>query len=108
MNFGSGKTKFVQGILEYFGLENEISSPTFTIVNEYTNYNINIYHFDVYRLSDVDEFYAMGGEEYFENGICLIEWGEIIESILPKHYTKITFNKSDSDSDYRELVIDEK
>ena len=81
MNFGSGKTKFVQGILEYFGLENEISSPTFTIVNEYTNSDINIYHFDVYRLADVDEFYAMGGEEYFENGICLIEWGEMIESI---------------------------
>ncbi len=108
MNFGSGKTKFVQGILEYFGLENEISSPTFTIVNEYTNSDINIYHFDVYRLADVDEFYAMGGEEYFENGICLIEWGEMIESILPKHYTKITFKKNDKNADYRELLIDEK
>lgn len=93
VNFGSGKTKFVQGILEYFGLADEISSPTFTIVNEYTNSNINIYHFDVYRLADIDEFYAMGGEEYFENGICLIEWGEMIESILPDHYTKITFKK---------------
>ena len=108
MNFGSGKTKFVQGVLEYFGLENEISSPTFTIVNEYTNSNINIYHFDVYRLADVDEFYAMGGEEYFENGICLIEWGEIIESILPKNYIKITFKKNDENVDYRELLIDEK
>ena len=108
MNFGSGKTKFVQGVLEYFGLENEISSPTFTIVNEYTNSNINIYHFDVYRLADVDEFYAMGGEEYFENGICLIEWGEMIESILPKNYTKITFKKNDKNVDYRELLIDEK
>lgn len=108
MNFGSGKTKFVQGILEYFGLENEISSPTFTIVNEYTNSDINIYHFDVYRLADVDEFYAMGGEEYFENGICLIEWGEMIESILPKHYTKITFKKNVKNVDYRELLIDEK
>ena len=108
MNFGSGNSKFVQGILEYFGLENEISSPTFTIVNEYTNSDINIYHFDVYRLADVDEFYAMGGEEYFENGICLIEWGEMIESILPKHYTKITFKKNDKNVDYRELLIDEK
>ena len=98
VNFGSGKTKFVQGILEYFGLADEISSPTFTIVNEYTNSNINIYHFDVYRLADIDEFYAMGGEEYFENGICLIEWGEMIESILPDHYTKITFKKDDKSS----------
>lgn len=108
VNFGSGKTKFVQGILEYFGLADEISSPTFTIVNEYTNSNINIYHFDVYRLSDIDEFYAMGGEEYFENGICLIEWGEMIESILPDHYTKITFKKDGNNLDYRELIIDEK
>lgn len=57
---GSGKTKFVQGILKYFGLENEISSPTFTIVNEYNANICPIYHFDVYRLSDSDEFYAMG------------------------------------------------
>lgn len=62
---GCGKTKFTQGILKYFGLENEISSPTFTIVNEYNSNSINIYHFDVYRLSDFEEFYAIGGEEYF-------------------------------------------
>jgi len=105
---GSGKTKFVQGVLEYFGLDNEISSPTFTIVNEYSKDDTNIYHFDVYRLADVDEFYAMGGDEYFSNGICLIEWGEMIESILPEHYIKITFKKSDDDFDYRELVIEEK
>lgn len=103
---GSGKTKFVQGILEYFGLGDEISSPTFTIVNEYVKDNINIYHFDVYRLQDIDEFYAMGGDEYFSNGICLIEWGEMIEEILPKHYTKITFKKKDNNTDYRELIID--
>lgn len=105
---GSGKTKFVQGVLEYFNLADEISSPTFTIVNEYINENINIYHFDVYRLADTDEFYAMGGEEYFSNGICLIEWGEMIESILPEHYTKITFKKNMENIDYRELLIEEK
>lgn len=105
---GSGKTKFVQGVLEYFGLENEISSPTFTIVNEYSNDSVNIYHFDVYRLSDTDEFYAMGGEEYFSNGICLIEWGEMIESILPEHYIKITFKKNIENFNDRELVIDKK
>ena len=60
---GSGKTKFVEGFLEYFGLENEISSPTFTIVNEYKKDNINIYHFDVYRLEDSSEFYEIGGDE---------------------------------------------
>mgnify|MGYP005760813947 CR=1 FL=1 len=103
---GSGKTKFVQGVLKHFGLEKEISSPTFTIVNEYTSKDVNIYHFDVYRLEDSDEFYAMGGNEYFYNGICLIEWGELIEDILPKPYTKITFKKSENEFDYRELIIE--
>ena len=103
---GSGKTKFVQGVLKYFGLENEISSPTFTIVNEYNAKNINIYHFDVYRLADSDEFYAMGGDEYFTKGICLIEWGEIIEDILPKPYIKIIFGKDNENFDYRELKIE--
>ena len=106
MNFGCGKTKFTQGILTYFGLENEISSPTFTIVNEYNKDDVNIYHFDVYRLEDTDEFYAMGGEEYFENGICIIEWGEQIEEILPTHYTKITFRKLEENPNYRELKIE--
>lgn len=103
---GSGKTKFVQGVLKYFGLEDKISSPTFTIVNEYNAKNINLYHFDVYRLEDVDEFYAMGGEEYFENGICLIEWGEMIESILPTDYIKVTFKKDEDNDEYRELQIE--
>ena len=103
---GSGKTKFVQGILENFGMANEISSPTFTIVNEYNSPTINIYHFDVYRLEDADEFYAIGGDEYFSKGICIIEWGEMIEDILPKPYTKITFSKNNDDVNYRELKIE--
>ena len=105
-DLGSGKTKFVQGVLRHFGLESEISSPTFTIVNEYTSPTVNIYHFDVYRLEDADEFYAMGGEEYFESGICLIEWGEMIEDILPMPYTKITFSKANSEDNYRKLEIE--
>ena len=103
---GSGKTKFVQGILKYFGLENEISSPTFTIVNEYSSKVCSIYHFDVYRLADIDEYYAMGGEEYFEKGICLIEWGELIEDILPPDYIKVTLKKDENNEDYRKLQIE--
>ena len=104
-DLGSGKTKFVQGILEFFNLEDEISSPTFTIVNEYLSDKINIYHFDVYRLEDSDEFYAMGGDEYFSKGICLIEWGELIEEILPKPYTKIVFSKDENNEEIRKLDI---
>ena len=105
-DLGSGKTKFTEGILSYFGLENEISSPTFTIVNEYNNKNVPIYHFDVYRLSDVDEFFAIGGEEYLQNGICIIEWGELIETILPKNYLKISFSKDDTNDSIRILKFD--
>ncbi len=103
---GSGKTKFTEGVLEYFGLENEISSPTFNIVNEYISKDINIYHFDVYRLEDEDEFYAIGGEEYFDKGICLIEWGEMFESVLPKKYIHITFNRNYENDDSREIVFE--
>ena len=102
---GAGKTKFTEGFLSYFGLENEISSPTFTIVNEYQNEKATIYHFDVYRLSDIDEFYAMGGEEYFTKGICIIEWGEIIEDILPKDCIKIEIKKDPNDTHKRIIEI---
>lgn len=102
---GSGKTKFTEGFLKYFNLENEISSPTFTIVNEYKKDDIKIYHFDVYRLEDVSEFYAIGGEEYFSTGICIIEWGELIEETLPTNYIKISFEKDASDENIRYLNI---
>ena len=102
---GSGKTKLTEGILTYYGLEDEISSPTFTIVNEYVKDNTKIFHFDVYRLEDSSEFYAIGGEEYFENGICIIEWGEIIQDALPKDYIHIQFERNDLDENTRILNI---
>lgn len=104
-DLGAGKTKFTEGILTYFGLEKEISSPTFTIVNEYKNDNISIFHFDVYRLEDSDEFYAIGGEEYFEKGICIIEWGEIIKDALPKNYIQINFSKDNIDENKRFIEV---
>lgn len=105
---GSGKTKFTEGFLKYFGLDKEISSPTFNIVNEYKKDNINIYHFDVYRLEDVSEFYAIGGEEYFSSGICIIEWGELIEEALPDNCIRIYFQKDDKDENVRYLKIEQK
>ena len=106
-DLGSGKTKFTEGVLQFFGLENEISSPTFNIVNEYVKEDVNVYHFDVYRLEDEDEFYAIGGEEYFEKGICLIEWGEMIEHALPNKYIQISFSRNLEDENLREIVIEE-
>ncbi len=105
-NLGSGKTKFTEGILDFYGLSDEISSPTFTIVNEHYASSTKIYHFDVYRLCDIDEFFAIGGEDYFCNGICIIEWGEMLEKILPKQYLKILFESSDENSNLRYLYFE--
>ena len=104
-DLGSGKTKFTEGFLSYWGLEDEISSPTFTIVNEHKKDSTNIYHLDVYRLEDKGEFYAIGGYEYFANGICVIEWGELIEDILPNNYIKISFSKDENNMSIRYLNI---
>lgn len=104
-DLGCGKTKFTEGLLSFWNLEDEISSPTFTIVNEYSSNDINIYHFDVYRLEDLDEFYAIGGTEYFDKGICIIEWGELIEQILPK-YIKINILKDDNNTNKRYINIE--
>ena len=105
-DLGSGKTKFTEGILTCFNLEDEISSPTFTIVNEHNAKNLNIYHFDVYRLEDVDEFLAIGGEEYFDKGVSIIEWGESIEEILPKDYIKISFERDLTNENKRIINIE--
>lgn len=102
---GSGKTKLTEGILSYFNLENEISSPTFTIVNEYIKNDINVYHFDVYRLEDSSEFYEIGGDEYFDKGICIVEWGEIIQDALPKDYIHIQFERDENNENIRILNI---
>ncbi len=106
-DLGSGKTKLTEGILSFFGLQNEISSPTFTIVNEYQTEKFPIYHFDVYRLEGSDEFLAIGGEEYFEKGVSIIEWGEMIEDILPEKYTKISFKRNLENQNNRTLKIEE-
>lgn len=82
---GAGKTVFMSGIASYFNIESQVSSPTFTIVNEYDIQQGKIYHFDVYRLEDSDEFLDAIGTDYFENGICIIEWGNIIQDILPNN-----------------------
>lgn len=105
-DLGSGKTKLTEGILTYFGLEKEISSPTFTIVNEYYTDNLNLYHFDVYRLEEEEEFSAIGGEEYFEKGASIIEWGEMIEGLLPNNYIQITFTRDLENENSRKLVFE--
>lgn len=96
-DLGSGKTYFTKGIVEYFADSNTVSSPTFTIVNEYDT-NPPIFHFDVYRLENTVEFLNIGGEEYWYKGISIIEWGEKLKDILPKQYLEICIEKLDSNN----------
>lgn len=99
---GSGKTVFMSGFAEYFGIEDEISSPTFTIVNEYSN---NIFHFDVYRIKDESEFINSIGDEYFDRGICVIEWADIIKNILPRGTIFIDITKDEILENIRNVHI---
>ena len=98
---GAGKTVFVRGFCSAFGIT-ETSSPTFTLVNEY-NGSYPVFHFDVYRLADEDEFYAIGGEEYFEKGICIIEWSDVIKDAIPEDAIDIRIEKISEDE--RKFII---
>lgn len=98
-NLGTGKTRFMRGIAKYFGIQNEVSSPTFTIVNEYNpkhnSENVDkIFHFDVYRLSGAEDFEDSVGTDYFNSGLCILEWGEIIKNILPPSTIYITIEST--------------
>ena len=88
---GAGKTTFVKAVCEELGSTDVITSPTFAIVNEYTAPSTPIYHFDFYRIKKLEEVYDMGYEEYFYSGaLCLIEWPELIEDILPDDAVRVT------------------
>ena len=88
-DLGAGKTHFTAGFAKGIGFDGYVSSPTFTIVNEYIGGRLPMYHFDTYRLSGVDDFYDSGLDEYFDyEGICVIEWSNIIEGALPPNTVK--------------------
>lgn len=103
---GAGKTVFVSGFASFYNIESDVSSPTFTIVNEYeTNDDRKIFHFDVYRLEDSNEFIDSIGTDYFQNGICIIEWGNIIKDILPKNTVNIEIEKDEFNENIRIFKI---
>lgn len=89
-DMGAGKTTFIKALSKALGVTDVVSSPTFSIVNEYEGKDGIIYHFDFYRLKNLQEAYDIGYEEYFySENICLIEWPEKVEELLPEHYVKI-------------------
>lgn len=92
---GAGKTTFIKALCEVLGVEDVITSPTFAIINEYTDGNDDpIYHFDFYRIKKLEEVYDMGYEDYFYSGnLCLLEWPELIEEVLPENVIKVTIEE---------------
>jgi tRNA threonylcarbamoyladenosine biosynthesis protein TsaE len=97
---GAGKTTFIKAVCEELGVEDVITSPTFAIVNEYTDGQGDpIYHFDFYRIKKLDEVFDMGYEDYIDSGhLCLMEWPELIEDILPDDATKVTIKVNEDGS----------
>ena len=107
-DLGVGKTVFTQGFARGLGVTEVVNSPTFTIVQEYTTGTLPLYHFDAYRIGDPLEMYDVGYEDYiYSGGVSLIEWGNLIEDILPEDVIKITITKDlDKGFDYRRIEVE--
>lgn len=109
-DLGVGKTVFTQGLARGLGIAEPVNSPTFTIVQIYEEGRLPFYHFDVYRIGDISEMDEIGYEDcFYGDGVCLIEWADLIEEILPENYTQITILKDlEKGFDYRKIIIEEK
>ena len=107
-DLGVGKTVFTKGLAAGLGITEPVSSPTFTIVQVYDEWRLPFYHFDVYRIGDVEEMEEIGFDEYiFGEGVCLIEWANLIEEILPPHYQTVRIEKVlEKGFDYRMITIE--
>lgn len=108
-DLGVGKTVFTQGVAEGLQITEPVNSPTFTIVQVYDEGRLPFYHFDVYRIGDVEEMEEIGYQDYFYgDGLCIIEWAELIEEIIPENAKKITIEKNlEKGFDYRRIEIEE-
>lgn len=108
-DLGVGKTVLTQGIAKGLGIEEPVNSPTFTIVQVYESGRIPLYHLDVYRIGDISEMEETGYEDYFYGeGLCIIEWAELIEELLPPKRTEIVIEKDPARGfDYRKITVRE-
>ena len=107
-DLGVGKTVFTQGVASGLGIREPVNSPTFTILQEYEGGRLPFYHFDVYRIGDIEEMEEIGYDDYFfGEGICLIEWAQLIKEILPENVISVTIEKDPAkDFDYRKITIE--
>ena len=106
-DLGVGKTVLIQGVAKGLGIDGPVNSPTFTIVQVYENGRLPFYHFDVYRIGDVEEMDEIGYEEYFYGeGVSFVEWANLVEEIMPKETIRITIEKDlEKGFDYRRIGI---
>ncbi len=102
---GAGKTTFVRGMAEQLGIKDSVSSPTFSIINEYDCAKFKVYHFDMYRVTNWDSLESTGFFDYLDTGVMIIEWSENIENALPKDIIKVTIQK-ESDENRRKIEIE--
>ena len=109
-DLGVGKTVFTQGVAAGLGITEPVNSPTFTIIQEYEDGRLPFYHFDVYRIGDLEEMEEIGYDDYFfGQGICLIEWAELIEEILPEKRIEVTIEKDlEKGFEYRKITSEER
>lgn len=107
-DLGVGKTVFTKGLAAGLGIKEPVTSPTFTILQEYESGRLQLYHFDVYRIGDPEEMDEIGYEDYFYgHGICLIEWAELIEELIPEEAIAVYIEKDlDKGLDYRRIRIE--
>ena len=107
-DLGVGKTVFTKGVAAGLGILEPVSSPTFTIVQVYEEGRLPFYHFDVYRIGDIEEMEEIGFEDYiYGEGVSLIEWANLIEELLPERYTQITIEKDlEKGFDYRKITVE--
>lgn len=109
-DLGVGKTVLTQGVAAGLGIKEPVSSPTFTILQIYEEGRMPFYHFDVYRIGDVEEMEEIGYEDcFYGDGVCLIEWANLIEETLPREYRQITIEKDlEKGFDYRRITIEQR
>lgn len=105
-DLGVGKTAFVKGLISAVLPDAVVTSPTYNIVNKYTFGSKNIFHFDMYRITDDDDLYSVGFYDYLDDGIVICEWSENIPDSIPKSHIKVTIEKLDNESDKRKITME--
>ena len=106
-DLGAGKTAFVSGMARALGVEERVTSPTFTIVNEYEGGRLPLFHFDMYRLDSADELFHIGWEDYLaRGGVCAVEWSERISKALPEGTVTVAIARHEKDEDWRRITIE--